>query len=365
MKNPVKAGSVALLLIAFVLCCNNAWAVEADDVLWQKPTYEKKIYEIGQKIIRANNINEKIVFRVERNSVVNAHASDLVAEVTIESGLFGFIDNDAELAGVIGHEIAHVMMRHGVQRQSAQKKRGLLVKTPLMLVGGVLLGAPGIMAANSLGNSINRGGNNKTSRDFETEADEIGLDLMVKAGYDPHAFETIMQKICGDGALKDSWRSHPMGTERLAHISSLIKTKYADWKPANTEALKTNPIESLQSSLPPGSIVVPLQQPSSPSGSIPQYSLPPGSIIIPPQYSLPPGSIVIPPQSGNVLFPQLPPGSIVIPPQSTASTSVASPAKEEKSSSAQPAAAKPAPASDKPEKSTIDTKAKVSTSAKK
>ncbi len=227
-----------LLTAALLLCRVPVWAEGENDPLWNRPTYEKKVFQIGQRLLNANGITEKITFGVtyrtsdEKNNV-NASAYDNYGAVFIESGLLKYIESDDELAAVLGHEIAHVLNRHG------RKARNTAIATRVVMLP-VLAGLSvytGGLAAIALG-PMYKGIINNVSRGQETQADLLGLQLMAQAGYKPDAMESILLKIAGDGYKKDVWRSHPSGSERLAAVHEAVQALKQAMPTASQEALK-------------------------------------------------------------------------------------------------------------------------------
>lgn len=115
--------------------------------------------------------------------------------------LVALMNNEAELAGVLGHEVGHVAARHASKRQSAATKN-----TILGVLGSVLAGA--VLGNNQVGQALQRtllqGSQLLTlrySRGQETESDNLGIDYLRKAGYDPRAMGTVLQSLANQNAL--------------------------------------------------------------------------------------------------------------------------------------------------------------------
>lgn len=160
-------------------------------------------------------------FFVIQDKSINAYAIP-GGNVYIQSGLINAAADEAELAAVIAHECGHVIRRHGARQASHE--------TGVNLLGEVLLGsttagknqlaqmATSILAQGSLAHY---------SRQDESEADEIAVKTLYRAGYDPTAMRTFFNKIrekYGDtsGQLAQLFASHPPTTERMDHVSQLV-----------------------------------------------------------------------------------------------------------------------------------------------
>lgn len=231
---------VILFLIISTILPELVWAEGESDPLWKKPTYEKKVYAVGKRILEKNGITEKIVFQInhDRNKV-NASARDDINVIEVEQGLLNFIESDDELAAVLSHEIAHVTLDHVKHQNKGIIARNVLITGPLAVVGAVG-GVGGVVLGTALGNSINHRITNSGSRKDESEADKVGFGYLVQSEYEPEAFISLGKKIFSDGNLKKAWRTHPMGTERLAAIEVLIADYKAQQQTAQIITKPTN-----------------------------------------------------------------------------------------------------------------------------
>jgi predicted Zn-dependent protease len=134
-------------------------------------------------------------------------------------------DEEAELAGVMGHEIAHVAARHGT-RNATKGQIAQFATIPLILLG------PGGMAGYGLYEGLNMAiplGFLKFSRDNEREADYLGLQYMYKAGYDPNAFVSFFEKIEAEerrhpGSIPKVFSTHPPTPDRVQRAQQEIAT---------------------------------------------------------------------------------------------------------------------------------------------
>jgi len=141
----------------------------------------------------------------------------------VNSGLILAADEEAELAGVMAHEIAHVAARHAMQ-QMTRIQYARMATIPLIFVGSW-----GVYEAASL--AINLAlpiTFMKFSRDFESQADYLGVQYMYKAGYDPQAFISFFEKIEAKdkkkpGTLARVFASHPPTPDRIEKSQAEIK----------------------------------------------------------------------------------------------------------------------------------------------
>lgn len=140
----------------------------------------------------------------------------------VTRGLLALANSEAELAGVIGHEIAHVTARHGARRHTAAVGTAVVAG----VLGAVISAGTGV-SANVTGDLINAGGGLLLagySRDNEYEADVLGIKALAKAGYDPTAQADFLAALgayatyqSGGKAQKTSWfASHPNNKQRVA-----------------------------------------------------------------------------------------------------------------------------------------------------
>ncbi len=144
----------------------------------------------------------------------------------LQLGLVNITSSTDELASVLAHELSHVTQRH-ISRLMTQQNR----QTP-WVIGAMILGALAASKNPEAGSAIITGGQAAAmqsqlnfSRDMEREADRIGFGVSSQAGFDPHAFVTMFDKLQQASRLNDNGsypylRTHPMNTERIAEMQS-------------------------------------------------------------------------------------------------------------------------------------------------
>jgi hypothetical protein len=183
----------------------------------------KYIDKLGHKLAdKAPGYKFPYTFRVVKQKEINAFAlpgGPIYVNIgTIQAG------SEAELAGVMGHEIAHVVMRHSTRQASRQAKASI----PLAILSGVLGASVGGWAGSlaQMGISIGAGGVfTKYSRDAETEADMVGAQIIYDAGYNPNAMVTFFQKLKqqqGKGSGPSFLASHPDPGNRAKNVTSIL-----------------------------------------------------------------------------------------------------------------------------------------------
>jgi len=183
----------------------------------------KYVASLGQKLAAsAPGYKFPYTFKVVREKSINAFALP-GGPIYVHTGLIE-LATESELAGVMGHEISHVVMRHSTRQASRQMKAQL----PLAILGGVLGAAVGgaVGSLAQMGMSITAGSVfMKYSRDAETEADMVGAQIMYDAGYDPQAVVSFFNKMKAQGESRGGPQflsSHPDPGNRAKNISSIL-----------------------------------------------------------------------------------------------------------------------------------------------
>jgi hypothetical protein len=199
-----------------------AMQVEQSVKLVQDPVVTEYVNRIGQNLVRNSDAQVPFTIKVIDSDEVNAFALP-GGFFYVNSGLILAADEEAELAGVMAHEISHVCARHGM-RQQTRANWAQIGTIPLIFVGGGI--GYGIYEASGLALPLTF---MKFQRSFEAEADYLGLQYMYKTGYDPQAFISFFEKLQAKekkkpGTLAKAFASHPQTPDRIEASQKEIAT---------------------------------------------------------------------------------------------------------------------------------------------
>jgi predicted Zn-dependent protease len=162
----------------------------------------------------------------------------------IHSGMFDVVENEAQLSAVIGHEIAHATQEH-TWRQLNYHKNALLA----LSIASAFAAGYGANNLAQLGQMIEGAVRNGYSRSLENQADRIGLEYMVKAGYDPRQAPQLwkqMTKAYGLQTTNVFWSTHDNQATRRSYLMNEIKNNYSDldYAKAKTDGSEFNKIRT-------------------------------------------------------------------------------------------------------------------------
>jgi len=177
------------------------------------PVVTEYVNRIGQNLVRNSDATVPFTIKVVDSDEINAMALP-GGFFYVNSGLILAADNEAELAGVMAHEIAHVALRHGTRGQTRADIANIM-SIPLIFVGGGIGYAAREVAGIGLPMTFL-----KFSRGFEAEADYFGVQYMYKSGYDPNEFVNFFEKIQAQekkkpGSLSKAFATHPQTPDRI------------------------------------------------------------------------------------------------------------------------------------------------------
>jgi predicted Zn-dependent protease len=194
--------------------------VESGARLIHDPVVTEYVNRLGQNLVRNSDAKVPFTIKVVDNDEVNAYALP-GGFFYVNSGLILAADNEAELAGVMAHEIAHVAARHATKNQTKADIFNL-ASIPLIFLGG-----PAGYAARQAISILVPMSFLKFSRNAEREADLLGMEYMYASGYDPAAFLEFFEKLEGRTKAKHSllakaFATHPMTEDRVKAAQKTI-----------------------------------------------------------------------------------------------------------------------------------------------
>ena len=194
---------------------------------YDSPQLQALVERVGSRLVTQSAIGGAFRFYVLDQPQANAHALSS-GYVFVTRGLLALVDDDAELAAAMGHELGHVTQKHAMQRERARKVAIDAAVDAALQSGSI-----------SVGRSVARNGMlelRRYSRDQELEADRVGLGYLVKAGYRGDAMLTLVEKLrrqsdleerlmgedpADAGMQRNALSTHPEPEERLAALRGL------------------------------------------------------------------------------------------------------------------------------------------------
>ena len=197
------------------------------------------IDSVGNRVVEssiAKNSPYPFDFHLLRDTqTVNAFALP-GGQVFITAALLSRLNSEAQLAGVLGHEVGHVIGRHGAEHLAKQQ------------LGSALVNAVGIAASDERGNgrqaavlaqAVNQMVNLKYGREDELESDRLGFQFMTEAGYNPKGIVELMKILDsargGAGGQPEFMSTHPNPGNRIEQLNSIINQEYPQGIPARLD----------------------------------------------------------------------------------------------------------------------------------
>jgi hypothetical protein len=186
------------------------------------PVVDEYVNRIGQNIVKNSDCKVPFTIKVIDSDEINAMALP-GGFFYVNSGLILAADEEAELAGVMAHETAHVCAHHAA-REMTRMNYAQIGMVPLMIMLPYDWTGYGIYEAAQLAIPISF---LQFSRDFEAQADYLGVQYMYRAGYDPQAFITFFEKIQAlekrkPGLVAKAFSDHPQTPDRILHTQEEI-----------------------------------------------------------------------------------------------------------------------------------------------
>ena len=184
------------------------------------PVVLEYVNRVGQNIVKNSDCKVPFTIKIIDSDEINARALP-GGFFYVNSGLILNADEEAELAGVMAHETAHVCAHHAVREQT-RMNYAQLGTIPLIFIGGWT--GYGIYEAASLAVPMTF---LKFSREFESQADYLGVQYMYRAGYDPQAFIAFFEKVQAlekrkPGMVAKAFSDHPQTPDRILHSQEEI-----------------------------------------------------------------------------------------------------------------------------------------------
>ena len=196
--------------------------VERNTKIVDDPIISEYVNRVGQNLVRNSDARVPFTIKVIDSDEINAFALP-GGYFYVNSGLIKLAGGEAELAGVMAHEIAHVAARHGT-KQATKGQITNLATIPLIFLGGWT--GYGIRQAAGLAIPLTF---LKFSRNFEREADFLGVQYLYKTGYDPAAMIQFFERLKAQKKKKTSksmiakvFKSHPLTEDRIKRIQKVI-----------------------------------------------------------------------------------------------------------------------------------------------
>ncbi len=198
-----------------------AQQIESQIKLVNDPVITEYVNRVGQNLVRNSDAQVPFTIKVIDSDVVNAMALP-GGFFYVNSGLILAADEEAEMAGVMAHEIAHVAACH-YGREMTRAQLLQLASLPLIFIGGGI-GYAGYEAS-GLAIPLTF---LKFSRAFEAEADYLGIEYAYRAGYDPSGLVTMFEKLAAmekkkPGTLSKAFDTHPPNAERIEKSQEEIR----------------------------------------------------------------------------------------------------------------------------------------------
>lgn len=196
--------------------------VESTSKLLNDPEVTDYVNRLGQNLVRNSDAQVAFTIKVIDSDNINAFALP-GGFFYIDSGLIAAADNEAELAGVMAHEIAHVAACHAARGRTRTTLMDM-ASIPLSMISGPV--GFGIYEAFTVSKPFTF---LKFSRNFEAEADFLGVQYMYKAGYDPQALTSFFEKIKAIEGSKQNrvaraFETHPQTADRIEKTQEEINT---------------------------------------------------------------------------------------------------------------------------------------------
>jgi beta-barrel assembly-enhancing protease len=198
-----------------------ALEVERQAKLFDDPLINEYINRVVQNLARHSDVTFPVTVKIIESDQPNAFTLP-GGHMFIDTGLIRLTESEAELAATLAHELGHVAARHAT-RQATQSTIANIATIPLAILGGPV----GMIARNAATLAMPMSFL-KFSRVFEVEADDLGLQYMYEAGYDPSASVDIFERLESmekkkPGTIAQLFNTHPMTSDRIQKAQKNIR----------------------------------------------------------------------------------------------------------------------------------------------
>jgi predicted Zn-dependent protease len=174
--------------------------------LYENRAVNQYVDRIGQRLVPfSDRANIPYTFQVVQDESINAFAT-MGGYVYVTTGLIRAADNEAQLASVVAHEIAHISERHAIEQMRQRA------------ISQGVLSAAGLDESTAVQIGVELALQRPNSRQDELEADEAGLETLAEAGYAPSAFASFLEKLQGKGGVPAFLSTHPSPSNRIERI---------------------------------------------------------------------------------------------------------------------------------------------------
>jgi predicted Zn-dependent protease len=195
--------------------------VQRQTKMLDDPIVGEYINRLTQNLARNSDVRFPVTIKVIDDETINAFTLP-GGFLFVNTGMIRLSESEAELASVLSHELGHVAARH-YARQASREQLVNGATIPLILLGG-----PIGMASRQIASAAVPMGMFKFSRDFETEADMLGIQYLYKSGYDPSASIDMFERVEAaetrhHGSVSQLFQTHPLTGDRIAKTQQNIQ----------------------------------------------------------------------------------------------------------------------------------------------
>jgi len=193
--------------------------IEKQNQVVNDPVLQGYVEKIGRRLLTgAREVSFAYTFKVVKDNSINAFAVP-GGHLYVNTGLIKASQSESELAAVLAHEISHAVARHGTRQMTQQYGYSLVLS--------LVLGQNPNLLAQMAAELFGKAGMMSYSRDYENQADFLGVETLYKTGYNPQGMVTFFQKIDTGSQAKSAsiskyFSTHPLTSERIQRVKDQI-----------------------------------------------------------------------------------------------------------------------------------------------